>query len=87
MATEQATATQTTNSGRGDRLAFGYMFTAVMAFSLIPFAIKLGGGEQAPFFFNASWRLGVAVGCLFVLARFYRVLFNESNLGRVGTQL
>ena len=75
MAAEQPTSSQPTNS-RGedsrkeDRLAFRYMFIAVMSFSLIPLAIKLAGGEQAPFLFNASWRLGVVVGCLFVLTRF-----------------
>ena len=60
-----AAASQAANFGREDRLALGYMFIAVISFSLIPFAIKLGGGEQAPFLFTASWRLGVAAGCLF----------------------
>lgn len=87
MLARQADGSQADNSGGKDQPALGYMFTAVIAFSLVPLAIKLVSGEQAPFLFNASWRLGVVVGCLFVLTRFYGTPFHASTLGRVRTQL
>ena len=87
MLAQQANGLQADNSGGRDRPGLGYMFTAVIAFSLVPLAIKLAGGEQAPFLFNASWRLGVVAGCLIVLTRFYGTPFHASALGRVRTQL
>ena len=87
MATGRAAGSQPANSEKKAVPALAYMFAAVIAFSLIPLAIKLTGAERAPFLFAASWQLGVVVGCLLVLAMFYRPLFHVSNLARVKTHL
>ena len=87
MATGQAAGSQTSNSEKKAAPALAYMLAAVIAFSLIPLAIKLAGGEQAPFLFAASWQTGIAVGCLFVLIVRYRTSFHASNLGRLKAQL
>ena len=66
-----------------NRVALGYILIAVVSYALIPAVIEFVGGEELPFFFVASWRLGVAVGCIGILAAFYVPLwFNRYNWGR-----
>ena len=48
-------------------VATGYMLLAVGGFSLIPLVVGWGDGRENPFLFNAGWRAGVVLGCLFVL--------------------
>ena len=52
-------------------VAASYMLFAVSVFSLVPLAINLSGGPQAPFLFNAWFRLGTAVGCTSFLVAFH----------------
>ena len=87
MTTGQAAVCEPANSEIKAGPALAYMFAAVIAFSLIPLAIKLTGAERAPFLFAASWQMGVVVGCLLVLTMFYRRLFHVSNLAKVKTYL
>ena len=66
-----------------NRIALGYILIAVVSYAVIPAVIEYVGGEKLPFFFVASWRLGVAVGCVAILAVFYVPLwFNRYNWGR-----
>lgn len=68
-----------TNHGGQNRLAVGFMLTAVLFFSFMPLVFARSGAAESPFLFNAIWRLGVALGCLIVLLSFYRaVLLNRA---------
>ena len=79
LTTPSEAAGRTTNN----RIALGYILIAVVSYALIPAVIEFIGGEKLPFFFVASWRLGVAVGCIAILAVFYVPLwFNRYNWGR-----
>ncbi len=79
LTTPSEAAGRTTNN----RIALGYILIAVVSYALIPTVIEFVGGEKLPFFFVASWRLGVAVGCIGILAVFYLPLwFNRYNWGR-----
>ena len=79
LTTPSEAAGRTTNN----RIALGYILIAVVSYALIPAVIEFIGGEKLPFFFVASWRLGVAVGCICILAVFYVPLwFNRYNWGR-----
>ena len=57
----------------------GYMVIVVVGISVIPLLLNLGGSSDAPFLFNAFWRLGVALGCLFFVCAFYLPVI--TNLG------
>lgn len=87
MVTEPLISAPTASSGREDRLALGYMFIAVISFSVIPLAIELVGAGEAPFLFTAIWQLGVVVGCLLVLAKLSWTLFTESSLSIIKDRL
>ena len=43
------------------------MLAAVGGFSVIPLVIGWGDGREYPLLFNAGWRFGVVLGCLFFL--------------------
>ena len=58
-----------------NRAAAGYMLVAVLGSSLLPLAISIGGGSEAPFLFSASIRLGLLVGSLIFLMVIYKSLF------------
>ena len=60
------------NNGGQNRLAVGFMLTAVLFFSFVPLVFARSGAAESPFLFNAIWRLGVTLGCLIVLLVFYR---------------
>ena len=47
------------------------MIGAVLFYSLGPVAFIVGGGTEAPFFFNAGWRFGSASGSLLILGIFF----------------
>lgn len=79
---------QTTNLREGGQRynlsAIGYMLIAALSISFIPVLIALAEGSRSPFLFNAGWRLGVAMGCLFFLFAFYwRLLCNRAILSLV----
>ena len=79
---------QTTNLRGGEQRynlsAIGYMLIAALSISFIPVLIALADGSRSPFLFNAGWRLGVALGCLFFLLAFYwRLLCNRAILSLV----
>ena len=58
-----------------NRRAVAWMAVAVLFFSFLPLAIRFGGGLEAPFLFNAGWRVGVAlVSFAFCLAFYRRIL-------------
>ena len=52
---------------RGSLVGTGYMLLAVGGFSLIPLVVGWGDGRENPLLFNAGWRAGVVLGCLFFL--------------------
>lgn len=43
------------------------MMITVAGFSIIPLVVAWGGGAEKPLLFNAGWRFGVVIGCLFFL--------------------
>ncbi len=60
------------------------MLIAAIGYSVMPLAVVLFGGEDAPFLFNAGWRAGIAViYALFLLgyAVRHRDLFFPANYG------
>lgn len=66
---------------RADRNAAGtvFMLLSVVGFSVIPLLIANGGGEQNPFLFAASLKMGVFFGLAIFLAVMFRdVLFNAT---------
>ena len=58
----------------------GYMIVAVLGVSVIPLLFSLAGSSESPFLFNASWRLGAALGCLSFLGVFYRPLVADRQI-------
>ena len=65
----------------GNRLAIGYMLTAVTLFSSLPLVIAWGGGGRTPFLFNAAMSAGVVLGCLvFIALRYPALILNGANL-------
>ena len=48
-----------------------FMIGAVLFYSLGPIVFIVGGGTEAPFFFNAGWRFGSAFGSLLILGIFF----------------
>ena len=57
-----------------------YMLVVVLAISLAPLFFDVGRSADAPFLFSASWRLGVAVGCLAFLIIFHWSLVRNSEV-------
>ena len=83
MSADLTTPSDGAGRASGNRIALGYILIAVVSYALIPAVIEHIGGEKLPFLFVASWRLGVAVGCVGILAVFYIPLwFNRYNWGR-----
>ena len=49
------------------------MLLAVLLLSFCPLVVRIGGGGDNPFLFNAGWRVGVVVGCgVFLVLSFTR---------------
>ena len=68
--------------GRGTPHAVGYMLLGVVAFSLVPLMVHLGGGAGYPLLMNAGLRVGI---CLYSVAlltsvRRYRVIFLDPRV-------
>lgn len=78
MASERTITPQTSNGGRQNLQAAGFMLAAVLFFSYIPLWIIGSGGAEYPFVFNGMWRLGAVVGCILLLSLGFRPLvFNR----------
>ena len=72
----------------GNRRAIGYMLVAVALFSSLPLVIAWGGGERAPFLFNAAMNAGAVLGCLIFLGLFYRsLILNGATLRIIGRHM
>lgn len=67
----------------GNRVAIGYMLMAVTLFSSLPLVIAWGGGERAPFLFNAAMNAGVVLACIVFMAALYRSLILNGATLRV----
>ena len=53
-------------------IALGCMLIAAGIWALVPLGVDVTGGANNPFFFNAGWRIGGVIGCLFVLLACFR---------------
>ena len=83
MSADPTVPSESAIRAKNNRIALGYIFIAVVSYALIPTVIGHIGGEKLPFFFMASWRAGVAVGCVAILITFYLPLWiNRYNWGR-----
>ena len=72
----------------GNRVAIGYMLVAVTLFSSLPLVIAWGGGERAPFLFNAAMNAGVVLACLVFMTALYRsLIFNGANLRIIARRI
>ena len=81
-------AAETVN--RADRNAAGtfFMMVSAIGYSVIPLLIANGGGEQNPFLFAASLKMGVLFGLsVFLVAAFRDVLFNRAVIAIVVQRL
>ena len=58
-------------------IAVGCMLITAGIWALVPLGVDVTGGADNPFFFNAGWRIGGVIGCIFVLLlRFHKLLLN-----------
>lgn len=48
-------------------LAVACMLVTACIWALVPLGVDVAGGADNPFFFNAGWRIGGVIGCVFVL--------------------
>ena len=71
--------------------ALGCMLITAGIWALVPLGVDVTGGADSPFFFNAGWRIGGVIGCVFVLLlRYHRLLLGllldrETNVrGEIG---
>ena len=72
----------------GNRVAIGYMLVAVTLFSSLPLVIAWGGGERAPFLFNAAMNIGVVLGCVVFMGLLYHsLILNGANLRIIGRHM
>lgn len=71
-----------------NRTAVGYMLLTVVLGSLIPTLFVWGNAQTNPFLFNASWRFGVAIGCLGFLVAFHTsLIFDKKVMGIIARRV
>ena len=56
------------------------MLLAVLTWSFVPLLIKVSGGLESPFLFNAVWRVGVAIAGLLICLREFRLVFLNKDV-------
>ena len=72
----------------GNRIAIGYMLTAVTLFSSLPLVIAWGGGGRSPFLFNAAMNAGVVLGCIVFIVVLYRsLILDGANLRLIARRI
>ena len=77
-----------TNQSARDGKATGYILLSIIGFSSIPAFVSWSGGSEAPFLFNASLRIGHALGYLLFLLVFYvDLVFSRHVLSTIWSRL
>lgn len=68
------------SGGRRNGAAAGLMLASALGLSLNPLLISLGHGDESPFLFNASLKLGLIIGSLFFLITVHWTLVRSRSI-------
>ena len=73
-------ALDSTDRDSRNSIAAVYMMSAVVAFSLLPVLLAWGAAADAPFLFNAGFRLGTGIGYALFVVAFYQPILRDRNV-------